>query len=67
MQIVRFTIPKDLNQFETQSCARPLCRKAHYLCLLARKEKLSLKELYLVEKIGFCLELKHESQDTEPK
>ncbi len=62
MKIAKFTIPKDLNVFETQPCAKPICKKACYLCLLARRERLSLKELYLLEKIGFRLEFKYEDQ-----
>ena len=67
MQIVKFTIPRGLNDFETQPCAKPMCKKAYYLCLLARREKLSLKELYLIEKIGFRLEFKYEDQSSDHK
>lgn len=58
---------KRFKLFETQPCAKPICKKARYLCLLARREKLSLKELYLLEKIGFCLEFKYEDRSASQK
>lgn len=60
MKTVKFLVPKGVSSLETCSLALPMCKKAYYLCMLAGKERLSLKELYIVEKMGFDLKIKYE-------
>lgn len=57
---VAFLIPTDGDALNVDTIARPYCKTAYYFCLLAGKKQLSIKELYIIEKIGFCIDIKYE-------
>lgn len=57
---VKFSVPHKTTEFTNGQIAKPLCQTAAYLCMLARKDKLSLKELYIVQKIGFSVNISYE-------
>lgn len=57
---VAFLIPMDGDALNVDAIASPYCKTAYYFCLLAGKKQLSIKELYIIEKIGFCLDIKYE-------
>lgn len=60
MKTVKFLVPKGISSLETRSIAVPICKKAYYFCLLAGQKELSLKQLYIIEKMGFHLKIKYE-------
>lgn len=58
---VTFFISKEREDLlNVETIARPYCKRAYYFCLLAGKNQLSIKELQIIEKIGFSLEIKYE-------
>jgi len=41
---------------------KPLCRKAHCFCMLARKDTLSVTDLLFIQDIGFYVEISAEKK-----
>jgi hypothetical protein len=53
--IVRFAVPSSITSWEKGMVASPACKTAYYLCMLAGRNRLSLRDLFIVQKIGFSI------------
>lgn len=60
---VTFSIANGATCFERGQVLKPLCSTAIYLCMLARRQKLSLEELFIVKKIGFEVDILTEKRE----
>lgn len=58
---VKFSVPKKTTGFSVGQIAEPVCPTASILCLLAKREKLSLRELYIIQKIGFVVKILYDN------
>lgn len=56
----RFIVPRRINYFDPRPVALPSGKVATQLCRLAKKPKLSITELYIIEKMGYELEIKYD-------
>lgn len=54
---VVFSLDNRVHVFKTGPVAQPVCPLARYFCQLAGKDKLSITDLYLIQKIGFEVKL----------
>lgn len=60
---ITFLIPKNASSFTHNAIAKPMCKTAHYFCLLAGKKQLSLKEIFVIQKIGFSIDFSIENEE----
>lgn len=58
----KFIVPRRINYFDPRPVAQPSGKTATQLCRLAKKSKLSITELYIIEKMGYVLEIKYEGK-----
>jgi hypothetical protein len=60
---VKFSLaPRTRKPIPMGLVVRPLCKTAYYLCVLARREVLSISDLFIIEKIGFSVRVFYENE-----